>query len=94
VWGLTCGTPMTRETPSDRPGSTRQSSCQRPPYPRVRVAHRVGAAWGGTSAVRCVSAAWGGASAVRRVSATFFSKHHAAKFELGEGLFRGHTGQV
>jgi len=44
--------------------------------------------------VRCVSAAWGGASAVRRVSATFFSKHHAAKFELGEGLFRGHTGQV
>ena len=49
-----------------RPGSTHQSGCQRPPYPRVRVAHRVGAAWGGTSVVRCVSAAWGGASARRR----------------------------
>ena len=28
--------PMTRETSSESPGSTRQSSCQRPPYPRVR----------------------------------------------------------
>ena len=32
--------PMTRETSSDRPGSTHRSSCQRPPYPRVRVAPR------------------------------------------------------
>ena len=28
--------PMTRETSSESPGSTHQSSCQRPPYPRVR----------------------------------------------------------
>ena len=63
--------PMTRETSSESPGSTRQSGCQRPPYPGVRVAHRVGAAWGGTSVVRCVSAAWGGASAVCCVSAAW-----------------------
>jgi hypothetical protein len=63
--------PMTRETPSESPGSTHQSGCQRPPYPGGRVAHRVGAAWGGTLAVRCVSAAWGGASAVCCVNATW-----------------------
>ena len=51
-----------------RPGSTHQSGCQRPPHPRARVAHRIGTAWGGTSAVRCVSTAWGGTSAVRCVS--------------------------
>ena len=71
VWGLTCGTPMTRETPSDRPGSTRQSGCQRPPYPRVRVAHRVGVAWGGTRAAPrwCAASARPGA-APRRCAAS------------------------
>ena len=67
--------PMTRETSSESPGSTRQSGCQRPPYPGVRVAHRVGAAWGGTSVVRCVSAAWGGASAVRYFLGLLKSPH-------------------
>ena len=70
--------PMTREAPSDRPGSTHRSSCQRLPYPRYLGLRRVGTAWGGApqrrrrggllvvSLIFCFGVGWSRCRCVRR----------------------------
>jgi hypothetical protein len=63
--------PMTRETSSESPGSTHQSSCQRPPYPRVRGCaprrNRLGRHLGGALRQRGLGRRLGGALHLRHL---------------------------